>query len=178
MRHEQQRWDNIIVGAELVNDGVALTGKSVSCKIKRRSDGLWLQADGSWGASAAALGMTEVDDTDQAGRYEYDVPTDSLDYAAGRDGYSVTIAEATTPALEHLEILPVLVGGAPEGNVRVVYTAWTSKGQPTAGYRLFYDTAEDMEADESPWALASSREDFTSTYSGEVLQQFEKSVTS
>jgi hypothetical protein len=63
-------------------------------------------------------------------------------------------------------------------NERVIYTAWTSKGRPKAGYVLFYDTPENYANDVSPWNLAIHREDFVGVYSGDVLTQFGRSRVS
>lgn len=50
-------------------------------------------------------------------------------------------------------------------NMKVVYTAWSSHGQPTAGYVLLYASSADLTTDTGPgWALAKARYDFTATY--------------
>jgi len=49
-------------------------------------------------------------------------------------------------------------------NMRVVYTTWSTHGQPTAGYVLVYASSADLTTDVDPWALAKGRYDFTATY--------------
>lgn len=54
-------------------------------------------------------------------------------------------------------------------NMRVVYTAWSTHGQPTAGYVLAYASSADLATDVGPaWALAKGRYDFAATYDGDL----------
>lgn len=54
-------------------------------------------------------------------------------------------------------------------NMRVVYTAWSTHGQPTDGYVLLYASSSDLTTDTGPaWALAKGRYDFTATYNGDL----------
>ena len=53
-------------------------------------------------------------------------------------------------------------------NMRVVYTAWSSHKQPTAGFILLYDSLADKNADVDPWALATGRYDFTQAFDGSL----------
>lgn len=54
-------------------------------------------------------------------------------------------------------------------NMRVVYTAWSSHGQPTEGYVLLYSSSSDLNTDTGPaWALAKGRYDFTATYDSDL----------
>jgi hypothetical protein len=53
-------------------------------------------------------------------------------------------------------------------NMKVVYTAWSTHGQPTAGYVLVYASSADLGTDVAPWALAKGRYDFTATYDGDL----------
>ena len=58
--------------------------------------------------------------------------------------------------------------GLRQENMRTVYTAWNTAGQPTDGYVLLYDSKADKNADAAPWALATGRYDFDAAYDGSL----------
>jgi hypothetical protein len=191
MRNQFTRPNELHVSVSLVSAGAGLTGLSPSCRIQRRSDDAWFTGAG-WGATTA-LAMTEVSAANLAGFYEYEVDPVYLDAEDGAEGYRVVITEATTTFREHVDISvaqsmadlleesmsPYETQGTlgnhlnrilrlRQENTHVVYTAWSSNGQPTEGYVLTYASAADLNSDADPWPLAKSRHDFVATYDGSL----------
>ena len=78
-RHERQPWNRIKATTEIVVAGVAVTGHTVQCAIKRKSDGRFLaNGGGSWAAGYAQNTMAEVDAGNTPGLYQYSVPAADL----------------------------------------------------------------------------------------------------
>lgn len=105
MRREVQHWNQVRALLEVVIAGAGQTGLSPSAIIRRRSDGLWLQNDGTtWDSSPDELAMTPVDAVNLPGVYQYAVNSGGLTYADGGEGYTVRVSESTNDLLEYIEI--------------------------------------------------------------------------
>tara|TARA_Y100000034_G_scaffold87147_1_gene104462 strand:+ start:233 stop:1249 length:1017 start_codon:yes stop_codon:yes gene_type:complete len=51
-------------------------------------------------------------------------------------------------------------------NLRVEYDAWNSGGVPTHGFVYIYDSKADLEADNTPWPLATGKYEIDATFDG------------
>jgi hypothetical protein len=108
MRHENQHWNDIRATVEIVIAGVAQTGLSPTVKIYRQSDGQWWNGS-AWGGTATQLAMTEVDATDLAGYYDYQL-TGGLAYSTfgvSVEGYTLYVEESTNNLVEIIRVVPL-----------------------------------------------------------------------
>lgn len=107
MRHEIQRYSSVRAAVEIVTAGIGQTGKSPTVAIQDLDSGDWLQnGGGSWAAGFATNALSELDATNLAGFYEYEVPSarvlekDSSTF----EGFLFRIVEATTNLIEHVRV--------------------------------------------------------------------------
>ncbi len=163
MRAEVQPWNDIRVTVEIVDEGTGVTGLTVTCHIKRTSDGQWLQDGGGWGASIDTLDMSEVDSTNLPGLYGFTIGSDDQDAENGH--YIVLIRETTYALREHLRIVQAI--SAEDQRIlfslrhcmRFIPTAWdaTTK-QPTSGSLFLYENDTFYDADTVPDGTGAYKE--------------------
>lgn len=114
MRYEKQPWNRITATTEIVVAGVPITGHTVQCAIKRKSDGHYLaNGGGSWAAGYAQNVMAEVDAGNIPGLYEFAAAASDL--AQGEVEYWIEVKAAATgampnPLLEFVHVVPDLTG--------------------------------------------------------------------
>lgn len=58
--------------------------------------------------------------------------------------------------------------GLRQSNNRVIYDTWNANGDPSHGLVYIYDSKADLEADVSPWLLATGKYEFDATYDGSL----------
>jgi hypothetical protein len=118
---------------------------------------VWRNGDGT--AAGAPPVVTELDAVNAPGWYWFEA-SPAVRIVVTWDG---TVGLAVADRYQHLVISP---DDFPQTNKRVVYTAWTASGKPTAGLILLYESQADMLADVDPWNLAEQTYPFTTTYDG------------
>lgn len=170
MRQETQHWNQIKATLEVVAAGDGLTGLIPAVAIMRVSDGLWLQAGGaSWGAGVATNNLLPVDAANLPGVYAYSIPSGSLAYSAGKEGYWLKITESDNyiyetvdvhveqsewdePPSSHVAALTMgrelqLIRGLVQGNHRLKNPTYDAEGRMLTAQLVIYPTSADALAD-------------------------------
>ncbi len=187
MRHEVQEWNRTIVRTSLVAAGAGLTGKTVTAKIQNRDGDYW---NGTiWDSTPATVTLNTLDSSNFPGVYFYVLGNHVTEEMASY-GFYVWLTEPTTTYAEFIFIIaPRNPNTAPVagfdstagtlgdrirrlsarnlGNYREVATEWNVQGSPTAGTIYIYDSQDDLDDDEDPWALSTGQYPFTATYDGQ-----------
>jgi hypothetical protein len=108
MRHETPQFDQIFAHLEVVIAGVGQAGLAPVCSIQRVNDGFWLAAGGlSFAAPFATNPLVEPDAVNLPGKYEFKIPTATIDPVLGIPGYRIKITEAVNSILEYVHAVPL-----------------------------------------------------------------------
>ena len=173
MRVETQRWDQVRISVEVVEDGAVVDSLAPEALLKRVSDGAIYDPGDTAGArwvGTTSTPITLTEDSDFDGLYEFSLPSADIDFEDHLEGYVVQIVNASAETPVFSEYLRICVDFSGEDlyrvlslrqhNMRVTNTSFHSSGAPETGTVEVYPTAADAVADTN--VLGSYA--FTATY--------------